>query len=217
MKKTIYLLLTSILLCGCVNNSDISKVEYESVVAERDDYKEKYEILLEIAADYEAELNRTDIKASLDSSEKAEETEKSQQSDVINQKKYDGVDLYEDDNVKIEFVGVSMGARNDCNYQCKGSVIISVSNKADITVRIQYPEISLDGNMMNGLVFNYADVLPNSSRMICICSGDEVQNKVPSTIGGRFQILDSDHLWQNYDEQLFPSYYLSFSDIQLRE
>jgi len=114
----------------------------------------------------------------------------------------EGVMIFEDNNVKINYLQIGIDFFND-------AVIFWVENKTDYVLTIQCDTLSLDGIVIDGNSTMSDDVAPKSKGKVYTAYSDGITNKNPSFISGQLRIID-------FSRELFDfSYDAKFINIVL--
>lgn len=178
MKKILIILFACFLLTGC-GESAVSQEEYDKVVAERDDYKSKYEFYSHLCAEMQAEATLKELAEKTETAKTAEIAEKG--GTVEN-----NTVLYEDSNIKIYFSEIT-----------DRGVVFLVENMTDLNLTIQADTVSVNGFSTNDIIMS-DDVAPQSKGKVVAKCDDFSADTAVETIGGQLSVIDFSQTWEPY-------------------
>lgn len=113
----------------------------------------------------------------------------------------EGIPVYEDDNVKINYYKIGKSSTMD-------SVIFKVENKTDVVVTIQCESLALDGETIDGSNICSDDISPQSKGNAYVIY-NTITNRDPSYISGQLRVID-------FSRELFNSYDVSFVNVGVK-
>lgn len=114
----------------------------------------------------------------------------------------EGIPVYEDDKVKINYYKIGKSSTWD-------SVIFKVENKTDVVITIQCDTLSLDSEMIDGYAACSEDISPQSKGNAYVRYTTGITNKDPSYISGQLRVID-------FNRELFSSYDVSFVNVGVK-
>lgn len=174
-KRIIALLLCGALLgiTGC--SSGVSQEEYDKVVQERDDFKEKYEWLKEQYAEDQVDNLKNEIQSNIDSNNNNSTNPE------------DSTSVYEDDKVKISFAGVG---EKGVEFWCE--------NLTDVNITIQADSVSINGISTSDIMMS-DDVAPKSTGKVVAKCEDFIGTTDVENVGGQLRIVDFSNSFETYE------------------
>lgn len=173
MKKLILIALCTLFLTGC--SSGVSQEEYDKVVKERDDFKEKYEWLKEQYAEVQVDSLKSEIQNNIDSNNNNSANPE------------DSTTVYEDDKVKISFSGIE---EKGVEFWCE--------NLTDVNITIQADSVSINGISTSDIMMS-DDVAPKSTGKVVAKCEDFAGTTDVESVGGQLRIVDFSNSFETYE------------------
>lgn len=222
MKKSIIVVLLTacLFLSGC---SGVSQEDYNSLLEENDRLQEEYSSLQsqyeKLNIDYNATYDLLksygeeiyDLKLQLEAQAQSESSNDSTSSTTPEETK-----VYEDDFIKINYVGFGKGAKYP--FQDRDCLILSIENKTDTTFEFLPNSLALDGNDEGSLAC-YEKISPKSKGKIYFLKMSDTdqyfKNRTPSKISCELSVKDYSNIGVFGENNWWHK--ISFVDIDIKD
>lgn len=163
-----------------INNYDELNSKYETLMAETESWRSLSEKEKQIQ---EEKTNQEHAKIEAD--KQAAEKEAADKLAEEQRKAKEGTTVYEDDNVKINFIKAT-----------KGGIEFLAENKTNATVTFQADSFAINGLSTNDIVMSDDVTAQSKGKITARCSVDDIN---VSTISGQFRVIDFNKSFKTYD------------------